>query len=693
MWWLFAIAAIALSLFSWWTYRYLSNQPVWYRFLLTFLRSSSLILLLLVVWNPSYRKEEVRQKKKSLAILLDNSESVSINRGKYDGPAVLKNLNQFINSIDTGKVRLRLFDNRGLVEESIDRLFVSDSSFTATTNLEQSLQNVISSPSPHDQILLFSDGIFNQGRDPLFLAQSTGIPIHSVALGDTSDLRDLAVGRIDVPSVIYRGNEASIKSEISVNGAGGERTTIRLKIDGKEVQQKRIRIRKGQKTIQFDVKHRFLENGTYPLEIAIDGVRDEFSLLNNRSSIQVRVEENQRRILLINNIIHPDIKAISKSLAQSEANRVYSLTMDNNGRPMGSGQFPDRTDTLDAIIIFGHPKPATVAERQILQLIQDVPALWVLSSAQQPQAFNSYQTPISFDRFSGYRQSRLNLSERSASHAIIDNNIPDWRSLGTLSVPIFPPQPNPFSEVILVSETAGATGERVPVLTVSQKGNLRQAFMAGSGWFRMTNNPDPAVSEWASMLIRNTLQWLSSNSSVDLLRFDTIEPGSENVILRARLINEAGEPEENANISLSLRSGNASAKRYNMEHEDRGLYVLNLGRLPEGRYQYAADANLGERLIQQTKGAFYVSKPSLELARTRRNDEVLKRLSASTSGFYLTHEQMQVLGDSLAAKGIFNSKTFVEQTNIYFFEQFWWFILIVGLLACEWGLRKWQALP
>jgi hypothetical protein len=207
------------------------------------------------------------------------------------------------------------------------------------------------------------------------------------------------------------------------------------------------------------------------------------------------------------------------------------------------------------------------------------------------------------------------------------------------------------------------------------------------------NNPDQASADWSATLLRNTIQWLASNSGVELLRFDPVKSGSESVVLRAKLNNEAGEPEENANISIQLNSTGNAVKRYNMEHSRQGSYTLDLGRLPEGKYTYATEARLGDRLLQRSKGAFIITKPSLELANTKRNDQVLQRLSSTTLGFHLNYTELGSLNDSLASAGIYSSKTYIDQSTVYLFNQYWWFIVLLLLLATEWGLRKWKALP
>ena len=68
-------------------------------------------------------------------------------------------------------------------------------------------------------MVVYSDGIFNKGQDPVYSAQNVGKKIHTVVLGDTSRYKDLSVSKVLYNESVFLGNEFPI--EISVSAKTG----------------------------------------------------------------------------------------------------------------------------------------------------------------------------------------------------------------------------------------------------------------------------------------------------------------------------------------------------------------------------------------------------------------------------------------------------------------------------------------
>src|SRR5690606_10215503 len=50
---------------------------------------------------------------------------------------------------------------------------------------------------PIGALLLISDGIYNRGEQPLYMAQQAHFPIYTLALGDTLPQRDFAIRQLE----------------------------------------------------------------------------------------------------------------------------------------------------------------------------------------------------------------------------------------------------------------------------------------------------------------------------------------------------------------------------------------------------------------------------------------------------------------------------------------------------------------
>ena len=70
-------------------------------------------------------------------------------------------------------------------------------------------------------IVLATDGIYNEGSNPIYSGNLLAAPIYTVALGDTTPQKDVLIKRVYHNKIAYLGDKFSIQIDISAKNSVG----------------------------------------------------------------------------------------------------------------------------------------------------------------------------------------------------------------------------------------------------------------------------------------------------------------------------------------------------------------------------------------------------------------------------------------------------------------------------------------
>ncbi|HCI70676.1 MAG TPA: hypothetical protein DHV30_08790, partial [Balneola sp.] len=176
------IVSLLICLISWYTYkRYTSISTKW-KITLSALRASALILLFFLFLNPFFKTETEVTLKPKIAVLLDISESTAIHKETYQGNDSFQNVIATLRNVPSDYEADFLGFGSSVLP--IDPAVVVPSG--TQTNIYNAIENVVSSDEEYLSVILVTDGIITAGKNPIILARESHIPIHVIALGDTS---------------------------------------------------------------------------------------------------------------------------------------------------------------------------------------------------------------------------------------------------------------------------------------------------------------------------------------------------------------------------------------------------------------------------------------------------------------------------------------------------------------------------
>ena len=344
----------AIVLLSIYLYRRPWGMPFWLR---AFLATSRLLVLVLVVatlLEPTAVVIESHTQVRSLPVLLDVSESMSMKDQRKRSEDIASaavalgmvsleddteadrtvmqldtKQRQAIASssrLDLGKSVLtqsgrQIFESLG---ESLDVSYhafgqsprlISDNEVMITedlmgleakepgTSITASLEAVASSGGiPPAGIVLLSDGIDNakSQRSEVVLQNLgvRGIPVYTVPIGLT-DPDDVSIRNIVMQEVAYSGDKVPVR--VQIQSKGYERRTARLAVllNDRRVSSRIVRFDGGLQFEEVDFRVDVYEKGAAQIDVIIEPFDDEISTVNNRVSRSVRIVNEKVNVLYI----------------------------------------------------------------------------------------------------------------------------------------------------------------------------------------------------------------------------------------------------------------------------------------------------------------------------------------------------------------------------------------------------------
>ncbi len=696
--WIIALVAGAIAL-SYWTYRRTETlTPAW-RLTLAGIRSAAFLILLLILLNPVISINETILTPVRLALIFDNSQSTTIEKGTYSGEERYREVMNILTPEPVGDhehivSELYGFDTQIFSVDATEELVLGGS----RTDIDRALLGFLDVLDRHEAVILITDGIVTAGRDPSATASRMPVPIYTIGIGDTSRQHDVVVQRVVHNPTASLNSLLTVEASILNDGFPDRDIPVQLIHEGEVLMEEVIRSRETRSVRQVRFEILMEEEGLQQFQVHVPEVPGEWTTENNTRWFSVDVRDDQLRILHLAYEVHPDVRNIRRFLREDKQVTLDSRTWISDDRYV-EGDLPDRPDTLDLIILQGFPHvdldeshARQVADRfseNALIIIgsagQDVPRLSSLFSGLLPVRYQS-----------GFRWNdvQFHLPADQSSHAVLDFELPEdlritpvrggIRDAGTAA-----------GATTLLQTTYRGNETTVPLLAVRTMGNRNITQLNAYNFFRWSLSTREDTRVFWENLLNNIVKWTAAQPDEQLLELIPAEPvfqTAEPVVLNGFLRNESGDPEENAVIDIAIEGDDIQERRFVMSNEGGGRYLLEIGNLPEGPYQFTGVASRGDREIDTRSGSFRVGGVNREYLNTIRDDELLRFLAQTSGGRFLTHDDADELFDYLREDIGLEQRLETTSESLALHRNPFWFLLVIVLLTLEWGLRKYRSM-
>lgn len=656
------------------------------------LRSISLFILLLLLLNPLFIKENTWEEEPVVLVYLDDSQSTGVERGRYSGINDYEGVIGQFDFENRDGINFIFYKFAGIVNysESADVEATGSS-----TNLDNVFKHQLEQAPDAVAAIIFSDGIITHGQEPYFSAQNSTIPFYTVPVGDTTAAKDVAISDLESLKKAYTNSSFTANSIIQQEGYDGRNVTVELLEDGELIDSREVSFTGNRSSHELNFDLIYEEPGIRNYEIRVSPFNDELIEENNAAFFSVDVEDGKTNIWYLAYEVHPDVGAIRNHIASDQSFDITPFTWINSERFIEGN--PDNSDVEpDLLVVHGLPQGEESTE-WLLEKMQSYSSLFII-------------TPGSYDKLSGIQSGLFSINnpesfivvrpelKDSEFHPVFDIEGMQTLRLPPLQTRFGNYNFSPAQQVLGMSLFQNERTD-IPYLLIEETGNTRKLFLNAFDWYKYLQSNDTDIKRFTEQFFTNIVSWTSAPPGSSNLQISTLRSSyneNEEIMIRASLQNESGQPEADGLIDVRIdnaEGGNLS-NSFTMQHRNNGNYRVSAGTLPSGRYQYTATARIGDRIIEEKSGAFSVTSSTREFMNTKRNDQRLQQLANITGGKFLS--------ESSAADAFFsdvNDKNMiqtVEKTSkdLFYLHQFYyWFFIVMITLSAEWILRRSVSLP
>jgi len=650
-------------------------------FLLAALRFVVVFVIAFFLLGPMLKSLNREVIKPIIAVAVDNSESIAAAKTDTSWVATLCKLPGTLG--EDFDVRFFSFGKQITESNSGITLNYSESS-TSLSAVYEELYNRFSNQNL-GAVVLASDGIFNNGYSPEFLASKLNAPTIAIALGDTTPKRDAFVGDVLFNSISYMGNKFPLNIELGSYLLRGQEAILTVRKGDNELFRQNVTYDSdawnGKYTTYIDSD----KAGIQRYDIQLTVIKGEATETNNRKSIFVEVLDSRQKILLLAATPHPDMAAIRSAIESNENYEVVTRFIDG---------FDGKIADYSLVIFHGLPAMGSKGSVQIMTASEKgIPQLYIVGAHTNFEALNGLKTGFVF------RNAKPGTTQASAKFnegfGLFITDVETQRLVNK-----FPPLQAPFADievtnayVSLASQRIGNISTGIPLFALDNQSAVKRAFVGGDGlWrWRLFNYLDNKSHAQFDQLMSKTVQFLASKEDKSRFRIDVANRFEENeeVIFRARLFNDSFEPTNVPEATLKITDESGKAFDFVFTRTEDNGYMLNCGKLPEGNYTFVGATTFNAVGLKKS-GTFSVSRVSNEMNRLIADHGLLFRLSQNTGGQMLQTSQADRLADAIKQNADITSVA-IEQKSLTDLINHWWILLLLLLLlGGEWMLRKWS---
>lgn len=643
------------------------NKTNW---LLAFLRFISVFSLLLLLINPVISRKTIETNKIPLAIVADNSRSIT----ELKANDIEKELFEKLTSNSALKEKFEIqpysFDEEFFAGKPLDFKGNQSNIDNVANNLKQLNKNTFY------PVVLLTDGNQTIGNDYVYSFQETAT-VFPVILGDTTTTFDLKINQLNANKYAFLKNKFPVEVFLQYNGNKPVSANFSIEKNGKKISSQTINFDKKNKVQSVQILLEADRVGLQKYKAVISSSIKEKNTYNNVKNFAVEVIDQRKEIAIISDVSHPDLGALKRAI-ESNAQRKVTLLKTNSISDLKKYN----------LLVLYQP---TASFRKVFDANKNlkINTFIITGMATDFNLLNQMQSDLDFNL--------TNKKEDFTSSFLVGFNL---FAQNDIQFSQLPPLENPFGKITEKGSlntllTAKVNGIDVgnPILTFSEKGNSRSAYLLGeNSWkWRMESHVMNQSYEKYDQFIDKIIQYLSTNSARKslLVEHESFYNSGETIEIFAQYFNKSYELEENANLSINLTNKNTkSTKNYNFSKANNGYQAIFDG-LEPGNYAFQVKETSSNASYN---GTFEVLDFDVEKQFVNPDVAKLEQLANQNKGEVIHPNQINKLIQKLLEKDTYLP---VEKSLIKNSPLIDWITLLVILavsLAAEWFTRKYNGL-
>ncbi len=624
-----------------------------------------------------------------IVVVQDNSESIAQGFAKTgDSSAYFNQLTDLVKGLKEKDFTVETYSfGEQMTEVKGDSMRFSFNQ--KVTNLSNTLDEIYNKYSHQNvgAIILASDGIYNQGNNPIYSNAQLTTPIYAIALGDTTPQRDLLVEKVLHNRIAYLGDKFTIRADISAQNCRGATTVLNVyKGSGTsdKVFTKTLPIDKENYVLSEDIILDANAVGVQQYSIRVTQIQDEVTLQNNRQDIYIDILDSRQKVLILAASPHPDVSALKQAIENNKNYETKVMFIQKTGNM----SFKD----YDVAVLHGLPSRLYKAESVLSALkTNNVPVWFIVSTQTDLAAFNRSQDILKINGGGASSNDAKAKANRDFNLFTLENNVfQTLEELPPLAVPFGEFSAAPTTQSLLLQKI-GSVDTQYPLLVLKQAAGSKTGVLTGEGLWRWRlydykkDNDHEAFNE----IVTKTIQYLSVKNDKRKFRVNmpkTLFNETESITFDAELYNDSYEliNEPEVNLVITDEGGKEFPFVFN---KTSNAYALNAGFFAPNKYKFKATTTFNGQQHSAT-GTFTVVPIQLESLQTTANHQLLYSLTKRYGGQVFMPDNITALKDTLNNSPNIEPTLYASYKTQAIINLKWLFFLLLAFLSIEWFLRK-----
>ena len=680
--------AIAIAIFTGLCYAsllYIFNKSQHYGKTLTTIlftfRTIAVGILILLFFNPYIKKKNNKIEPATIVIAQDNSNSLVLTKDsifyKKNYPLILDSL---INNLkESFIVDKYLFGNKVTDFTTIDY-------HDYYTDFHEIIENIKKNYYKKNvgAIILLSDGICNKSHLPEQNIESFPFPIYTVTLGDTISYPDFYIKDAFYNKTSPTNTMFPLRIVANANNCRNKQMEIRVLVNNEIIEETDIFVNSNRFSKTFDFNINSGDEGVKQIDIQIKSIENESITNNNNKKLFIEVIDKQYKALFYAKSPHPDLGSLKNILGDHfEVSTIF-----------GDDEIPDLKDYdilfLHQIPYFGMSNYENLKEK--LSKNKNIPIFNIIGENTDFKSLNNLQNSIQITK--GAVNSILDIKphyNQNFGLFNINNDVVE-------AINAFPPLSLPHLEFslnsnhdMLLQMSINDILTQAPLLSFTTDNEGRKcAFLLGTGlWkWKFYNYYNEKNHDNFEELFTKSIKYLLTEKDKELIiNHKENYFNNEPIIFSADLKNPSQELTTEPDLGIKISNRHTKdIYEYNFS-KNNNSYYLNINNLPEGIYNFTAQAEHGGKIYVES-GNFSVTNIGAEAQDLVADAHRMQLIAALTDGKNFNINELNQITEVLEnderitsiVREETNYKDLINMKSIFF--------VILSLVTIEWVLRK-----
>ena len=662
------ILALIVALFQY-IYKMKRNPINWILATLRFITVFSLILLIV---NPKFDNNVIKDLKPTLVVAVDNSESIKyLNKDSLSRLAIESILG---NSELSEKYNIKIYSFGKKLNQNKSLNFNEKQ-----TNITKAIQDIESIyESQIAPIVLISDGNQTIGTNYGYASKAFKQAVFPLTLGDSLFNADLKIQQINVNKYAYLNNKFPVEIFCSYSGNKTLSTELTISSDNNIIHKERLEFSPEVSSRIITPLIKTTKVGQQAYQVYLKPIKNEKNKVNNLKYISVETIDELSKVALISTMSHPDIGALKTSIETNEHRLVDLLKPE---------EFIMSKESYGLVVLY---QPNTEFKEVFERTKKMNNNTFIIGGISTQWRFlNEIQSDF-YQEVTGQNES----FNGNTNLDYMNFNITDYSFIS------HPPLTTEFGQVsintqyeTLLYKSINSILTNEPLwFTYEKNASRNSVLLAENLWkWRMYSFQQNLNFVTFDSFIAKVIQYLDVKNLDNrlILDYQSIYDGGQKLEISAQYFNKNYELDSNADIGITFQNNETGRQVEFPMITDSYSYKLDLSVLDAGSYSFEVKVNKGSH---RKSGTIEILKFNIEQQFLNADIDQLRQLSANTNTTIYFDTQVNQLIEQLTSENRFYSIQKITKKSVYLINISFILFLLFSTLTTEWLIRKYNGL-